>query len=35
MSGANLMHPESIADQKASSEPASVFNLPGGRISKN
>jgi hypothetical protein len=35
MSGANLMHPESIAEQKASSEPASVFNLPGGRISKN
>jgi hypothetical protein len=30
--GANLMSPESIADQRASSEPASVFNLPQGRV---
>ncbi|MEX0589736.1 MAG: extensin family protein [Xanthobacteraceae bacterium] len=28
--GADLMSPESIAEQKASSEPASVFNLPRG-----
>jgi hypothetical protein len=28
VAGANLMSPESIVDQKANSEPASVFNLP-------
>jgi hypothetical protein len=31
VAGANLMSAEAIADQKASSEPASVFNLPGGK----
>jgi hypothetical protein len=30
--GANLMSPESIAEQKESSEPVSVFNLPRGGL---
>jgi hypothetical protein len=33
--GANLMSPESIADQREGSEPASVFNLPRGSAAMN
>ena len=32
---ANLISPESIADQRESSEPVSVFNLPRGQFGMN